>query len=126
MWFAYCVVCLLLVLLLVLEGLLGAGLPGSMCCFGLTEGAGPSTPTTVGGCRSTTVLGEGCGWVPLMVGDCDVRGWWRLGVLCVPLVGRVGHKWIPNTTPGTTPLVPYSSRGEGLGVPGACARFNCF
>ena len=42
---------------------------------------------------------------PLVLVDCDVRGWWRLGVLCVSLVGSVGHKWIP----GTTPLVPSSS-----------------
>ena len=70
-----------------------------MGCFALTEGegAGPSARTTVDGCGSTTVLGEGCGFVPLEVGDCDVWGWWRLGVLCVPLVGIVGHKWIPST-----------------------------
>ena len=43
-----------------LEELLEAGLPGSMGCFGLTEGVGPSARTTVGGCEITTVLGEGC------------------------------------------------------------------
>ena len=47
-------------------------------------------------------------------------------MLCVPLVGIVGHKWIPSTPPGTTPLVPYSSRGEGFGVPGACADLPSF
>ena len=56
-----------------LEELLGA-VPGSVGCFGLTEGegAGPSARPTVGGCGSTTVLGEGCGFVPLEVGDCDI------------------------------------------------------
>ena len=48
-------------LLLVLEELLEAGLPGSVGCFGLTEGVGPSDRTTVGGCEITTVLCEGCG-----------------------------------------------------------------
>ena len=108
-------------LLQVLEELLRAGVPGSVGCFGLTEGTGPSARTTVGGCGSTAVLGERCGWAPLVVGDCDVRGWWRLGVLCVPLVGSVGRKWIPSTPPGTTPLVPCSIREEGFGVPGAYA-----
>ena len=92
-----------------------------MGCFGLTECAGPSAHTAVGGCGGTTVLGESCDWVPLVLVDCDVRGWWKVGVLCVPLVGSVGHKWIPSTPPGTTPLVSCSTRGEGLGVPGACA-----
>ena len=87
-----------------------------MGCFGLTEGAGPSR-TTVGDCGGTTVLGGSCGWVTLVFVDCDVRGWWRLGVLCVHLVGSVGHKWIP----GTTLLVPCSTLGEGVGVPGAGA-----
>ena len=72
-----------LLLLLVLEELFWAGLPGSVGCFGLTEGAGPSARTTVSGGGGTTVLGESCGWVPLVLVDCDVRGWWRLGVLCV-------------------------------------------
>ena len=112
-------------LLLVLKELLEAGLPGSVGSFDLTESAGPAC-TTVGGCGCTTVQGEGCGWVPLVVGDCDVRGWWRLGVLCVPLVGSVGHNWIPSTSPGTTPLVPCTTRGEVFGVPGACAWFTCF
>ena len=94
--------------LLLLEELLWAGLPGSVGCFGLTEGAGPSR-TPGGDCGGTTVLGRSCGWVPIVLVDCDVRGWWRLGVLCVPLVGSVGHKWIP----GTTPLVPCSTLGEG-------------
>ena len=84
-------------LLLMLEELLGAGLPVNVGCFGLTEGAGPSAHTIVSGCGSTTVLGEGCFWVPHVVVDCDLHGWWRLGVLCVPLVGSVGHKWIPST-----------------------------
>ena len=63
-------------LLLVLEELLGA-VPGSVGCFGLTdgEGTGPSARTTVGSCGSTTVLGEGCGFVTLEAGDCDVWGW---------------------------------------------------
>ena len=32
----------------------------------------------------------------------------------VPLVGSVGHKWTPNTPPGTTPLVSCSTRGRSL------------
>ena len=46
-------------LLLVFEELLGA-VPASLGCFGLIEGegAGPSARTRVGGCGSTTVLGE--------------------------------------------------------------------
>ena len=51
----------------VLEELLWAGLPGSVGCFCLTEGAGPSARTTVEGCGGTTVLGESCGWVPLVL-----------------------------------------------------------
>ena len=50
-----------LLLLLVLAELLWAGFLGSVGCFGLTEGAGPSARTTVGGCGGTTVLGERCG-----------------------------------------------------------------
>ena len=76
-----------------------------MGCFGLTEGAGPSALTTVGGCGGTKVLGESCGWVIHVLVACDVRGWWRLGVLHVPLVGSVVHKLIPSTPPGTTSLV---------------------
>ena len=91
-----------LLLLLLLEELLWAGLPGSVSCFGFTEGAGPSH-TTVGGCGGTTVLGESYGWVQLVLVECDVRGWCRLGVLCVPLVGSVDHKWIPST-PQAQPL----------------------
>ena len=74
-----------------------------MGCFGLTEVAGPSARTTVGDCGGTTVLGESCGFVPLVLVDCDVWGWWRLRVLCVPLVGSVGQKWIPST-PQAQPL----------------------
>ena len=110
-----------LLLLLVLEELLWASLPGSLGCFALTEGAGPSARTTVGGCWSTTVLGEGCGWVQLVLVDCDLLGWWRLVVFCVPVVGSVGHKWIPSADPGTTPLVPCYTRGQGLCVLGARA-----
>ena len=42
---------------------------------------------------STTVLGEGCGRVPISVGECGALGWWRPGVLCVLRVGVVDHKW---------------------------------
>ena len=59
-------------------------------------------------------IGEDCGLVLLLVGECGVLGRWRLGMLCVPWIGGVGHKWTPNIPPGTTPLVSCSSRGEGL------------
>ena len=36
-------------LLLMLEELFGAGPPGRVGCFGLTEGAGPAAVATVGG-----------------------------------------------------------------------------
>ena len=71
-------------LLLVLEELLVTDPPGLVGCFGLTEGAGPVALATIGGCVSTKILGEGYGFIPLMVGACGVLGWWRSGVLCVP------------------------------------------
>ena len=46
-------------------------------------------------------------------------------MLCVPRVGSLGHKWTPNTVPGTTPLVSYSSRGEAFCVRGACIWSTC-
>ena len=45
-----------LLLLLVLEEQLWADLPGSVGCFGFTEGAGPPARTTVGDCGATTAL----------------------------------------------------------------------
>ena len=69
-------------LLLVLEELLETCPPGRAGYFGLTETE--AAATALGGNVGTTVLGEGCGLVPLMVGDCGVLGWWRLWVLCSP------------------------------------------
>ena len=79
-------------LLLVLKELLVACPPGRVSCFGLTEDAGPVAAATLGGDVCTTILGEGCGLVLLMVGECSVLGWWRLGMLCVSQVGNVGCK----------------------------------
>ena len=62
--------CLLLVanlVLMVLEKLLEADPPGRVGYFGLTDGAGTFAPATICGCVSTTVLGDGCGCIPLMV-----------------------------------------------------------
>ena len=50
----------------------GGAVRGSSSQCGL---AGPSARTTVGGCGSTTVLGEVCGFIPFEAGDCDVWGW---------------------------------------------------
>ena len=55
-----------------------------------------TTNTTLGEDVGTTVLGEGCGFVPLNVGGCGILGWWSLGVFCVPQVSSAGHKWTPN------------------------------
>ena len=101
---------------MVLEELLEADLPGRVGCFGLTDGAGPVALANICDCVSTTVLHEGCCSIPLMVYQCCVLDWSRPRVLCVPRVLSVGRKWIPNTTPGKTPLGSCSSRGEGFGV----------
>ena len=69
---------------MVLDELLEADPPGRVGCFDLTDGAGPVAPGTMCGCVSTTVMGEGCGCIPLMVGECGVLGWSRPRVLCVP------------------------------------------
>ena len=61
-------------LLLVLEALLVAYPPGHVGCFDLTEGTGSIAAATLGEYVGTTVLGEGCGLVPLMVGECGVLG----------------------------------------------------
>ena len=68
-------------LLLALEELLQACPPGRVGCSGLTEGAGPFAAAILGGDVGTTVLGDGCGFFILMVGKCNVLGWWKLGVL---------------------------------------------
>ena len=63
----------------------------------LTELVSPVVAAILGGDVGTTILGEGCGLVPLMVGRGGVLGWWRPGVLFVARIGSVGHKWTPNT-----------------------------
>ena len=85
------------------------GKPGVGGAFGSRSFA----PATICGCVSTTVLGEGCVCISLMVGECRVLGWSRPGVLCVPRVGSVRHKWIPNTPRHNTPsvCVPLVERG---------------
>ena len=80
---AFCHLCMgNLLLLLVLEELLWAGLPGSVGWFGLTEGAGPSARTTVSACRGTTVLGESCGWVRGHLCLLTVMSWDSGGLGC--------------------------------------------
>ena len=73
----------------------------------LTELVGPVVAAILGGDVGTTILGEGCGLVPLMVGRGGVLGWWSPGMLFVARIGSVGHKWTPDTP---APLVPPVER----------------
>ena len=59
----------------------------------------------------TKIQGECCGWDQLMVGECDVLGWWRLDVVCVPWAGCVDHKWPPVSPRHNTPTLLFHSCG---------------
>ena len=72
----------------------------------------------------TTVLGEGCGLVSFIYGECGVLGWWKLGVLFVPRIGSVGHKWTPIPPKHKTPSLLFHSHGDGFGVRGARTWFT--
>ena len=50
-------------------------LPDRVGCFGLTEGAGPVTPATIGCYVGTAVLRESCGCIQVMVGEHGVLDW---------------------------------------------------